>query len=118
MNKPIRTIAIFCLLLFLALMINATYLQYYRASALDEHPLNRRVLAAAFSSERGAILVDRKLDIAVRRFEQDAHRGGHCFAPIVGASVRQNTGTPTHRRTTLVRSGARRGRRFRLGPGW
>ncbi len=59
MNKPIRTIAIFCLLLFLALMLNATYLQYYRANALDEHPLNRRVLAAAFSSERGAILVGR-----------------------------------------------------------
>jgi len=59
MNKPIRTISIFCLLLFLALMINATYLQYYRAAALDDHPLNRRVLAASFSSERGAILVGR-----------------------------------------------------------
>ncbi|MGZ5400425.1 MAG: peptidoglycan D,D-transpeptidase FtsI family protein [Nocardioides sp.] len=59
MNKPIRTIAIFCMLLFLALMLNATYLQYWRASALDEHPLNRRVLADAFSNERGAILVGR-----------------------------------------------------------
>lgn len=59
MNKPIRTISIFCLLLFLALMLNATYLQYYRASALNEDPRNRRVLEAAFSSERGAILVGR-----------------------------------------------------------
>jgi peptidoglycan glycosyltransferase len=58
-NKPIRTISIFCLLLFLALMLNATYLQYWRADSLNEHPLNRRVLAAAFSSERGAILVGR-----------------------------------------------------------
>ena len=60
MNKPIRTISIFCLLLFLALMVNATYLQYYKAGALDEDPRNRRVLAASFSGERGAILVGRE----------------------------------------------------------
>jgi peptidoglycan glycosyltransferase len=60
MNKPIRTISIFCLLLFVALMANATYLQYYKAGSLDEDPRNRRVLAAAFSGERGAILVGRE----------------------------------------------------------
>lgn len=59
MNKPIRTIATFCLLLFLALMVNATYLQYYKAGALDKDPQNRRVIAASFSRERGAILVGR-----------------------------------------------------------
>ena len=60
MNKPIRTISIFCLLLFLALMINATYLQYYRAGALEQDPRNRRVLAESFSGDRGAILVGRE----------------------------------------------------------
>ena len=59
MNKPIRTISIFCLLLFLALMLNATYLQYWRAGALNEDDRNRRVLEESFSSERGAILVGR-----------------------------------------------------------
>ena len=59
MNKPIRTISIFCLLLFLALMLNATYLQYWQAGALNDDPRNRRVLEEAFSSERGAILVGR-----------------------------------------------------------
>ena len=39
MNKPIRTISIFCLLLFLALMVNATYLQYCKAGALNDDPL-------------------------------------------------------------------------------
>ena len=43
MNKPIRTIAIFCLLLFVALMVNATYLQYWKAGELNDDPLNRRV---------------------------------------------------------------------------
>ncbi|NYD39960.1 peptidoglycan D,D-transpeptidase FtsI family protein [Nocardioides panaciterrulae] len=59
MNKPIRTISLFCLLLFLALMINATYLQYWKAGALNDDPRNRRVITAAFSRERGAILVGR-----------------------------------------------------------
>lgn len=57
MNKPIRTISIFCMLLFLALMLNATVLQYVRASGLNDDPRNRRVLDAAFSRERGSIVV-------------------------------------------------------------
>ncbi len=69
MNKPIRTISIFCLLLFLALMVNVTYLQYYKAGALDEDPLNRRVIEASFSGERGAILVGR--DAVAESVESD-----------------------------------------------
>jgi peptidoglycan glycosyltransferase len=56
MNKPIRTVSIFCLLLFLALALNATYLQYYHASALNDRIENGRVAAATFSRDRGAIL--------------------------------------------------------------
>jgi len=69
MNKPIRTISIFCLLLFVALMLNATYLQYYRAGALDDDPRNRRVIEASFSGERGAILVGR--DAVAESVESD-----------------------------------------------
>jgi len=60
MNKPIRTMSLFCLLLFLALMVNATYLQYVKAGDLDKDVRNRRVIQAAFSRERGAILVGRE----------------------------------------------------------
>jgi penicillin-binding protein A len=56
-NKPIRTLSLFCLALFLALMVNATYLQYFRAGALDQDPRNRRVIDAAFSRDRGAIMI-------------------------------------------------------------
>ena len=59
MNKPIRTISTFCLLLFLALMLNATYLQYWKAGSLDDNPQNRRVLVAAYSRERGAVTAGR-----------------------------------------------------------
>ncbi len=59
MNKPIRTISVFCLLLFVSLMVNVTYLQFWRADSLDSDPLNRRVIEAAYSRERGAILMGR-----------------------------------------------------------
>ncbi len=60
MNKPIRTISIFCLLLFVALMLNATWLQYWKSDTYDNDPRNRRVIEAAYSRERGAILVGRE----------------------------------------------------------
>ncbi|GAB7005381.1 penicillin-binding protein 2 [Nocardioides sp. AN3] len=59
MNKPIRTISIFLMLLFAALMINATYLQYYAAGKYNDDARNRRVVDAEFSRQRGAILVGR-----------------------------------------------------------
>jgi peptidoglycan glycosyltransferase len=59
MNKPIRTISIFCMFLFLALMANATYLQFWEADDLNKDPNNRRIIEAAYSRERGAILVGR-----------------------------------------------------------
>jgi len=56
-NKPIRVVSVFCLVLFLALLINSTYLMYVRADSLSDDPRNRRIITAAFSRERGAILV-------------------------------------------------------------
>ena len=58
MNRPIRAMAVFCMLLFLALLVNATYVQYVRADALNSRDGNRRVIDAQFSRERGPILVD------------------------------------------------------------
>lgn len=63
MNKPIRNLSVFCMLLFVALLINATYLQYWQAdslSSLSAHPDNRRVRDLQFSRQRGAILVNGK----------------------------------------------------------
>jgi peptidoglycan glycosyltransferase len=60
MNRPIRNLAIGCMVMFLALLINATYLQFWRSdslTSLSKHPDNRRVLDAEFSRARGAIVV-------------------------------------------------------------
>jgi peptidoglycan glycosyltransferase len=60
MNKPIRTLSVFCLLLFVALLANVTYLQYFRTDDLNAHDLNRRVQEEQFSRQRGAILIGQR----------------------------------------------------------
>jgi peptidoglycan glycosyltransferase len=89
-NKPIRTISVFCLVLFLALMANATYLQYVQAGELNDNPRNRRIIEAAYSRERGAILVGRET-IAESRPVDDRYKFQRVYtqpfkyAPITGA---------------------------------
>ena len=69
MNKPIRVVAVFSLILFLALLVNSTYLMYVRADSLSADPRNRRVITATFSRERGAILVGK--DAVARSMPSD-----------------------------------------------
>ncbi len=57
MNKPIRTMAVFCMVLFLLLLANVTYVQYFKAEELNGRNDNRRVRDAEFARQRGAILV-------------------------------------------------------------
>jgi penicillin-binding protein A len=56
-NKPIRTMSIFCLVLFTLLLLNSTYLQYVDAGNLNSRADNKRVRDAEFSRKRGAIVV-------------------------------------------------------------
>ena len=58
MNRPIRILAIGCLVLFLGLLVNANYLQFVQADELNDKAGNRRVLDEQFSRDRGPILVD------------------------------------------------------------
>ncbi|MDP3970017.1 MAG: penicillin-binding protein 2 [Nocardioides sp.] len=58
MNKPIRRMALVSMALFLGLLLNATYLQYWTADDLNARADNKRVRDAEFSRERGAILVN------------------------------------------------------------
>lgn len=58
MNKPIRTLAIGCLVLFVLLLININYVQVFRAADLNSDSANRRARDAECSRQRGPILVD------------------------------------------------------------
>ena len=89
MNKPIRAVSIFCMFLFLALMANATYLQFFRADDLNTDPRNARVAAAAFSRERGLILVGedpvaRSEPVDDRYKYLRVYPGKQLYAPITG----------------------------------
>jgi penicillin-binding protein A len=58
MNRPIRTLAIGCLLLFAMLLVNINYVQVFRAGALDDSGANKRARDAECARKRGPILVD------------------------------------------------------------
>jgi peptidoglycan glycosyltransferase len=60
MNKPLRRAAMFCLLLFAALMINANYIQVVKATSYSNNPANARQLLAKYDTQRGSILVGGK----------------------------------------------------------
>jgi peptidoglycan glycosyltransferase len=89
MNKPIRTVSIFCLLLFLALALNATYLQYYHANALNDRVGNGRVATATFARDRGAILVGRtavaqSVQTSDQYKYQRLYKQPFMYAPVTG----------------------------------
>jgi len=76
MNRPIRVLAIGCLLLFFALMLRATYVQWWESetlSSVSKHPNNIRVLNDQFSRQRGAIIVGKK-SVAVSRKSKDQYK--------------------------------------------
>src|SRR6476469_8623231 len=76
MNKPIRTLAVACMLLCVALPVNVTFVQYWQAdslTSLSQHPDNKRVRDAEFSRERGAILL-RGQAVAESNKSKDAYK--------------------------------------------
>lgn len=58
MNAPIRRLAVVVSLMFAALLIATTYIQFFQAQDLRETAGNRRTLLDEYGRERGAILVE------------------------------------------------------------
>jgi peptidoglycan glycosyltransferase len=58
MNRPIRNIAVACLVLFVALLLNINYVQFVEADSLNAKNGNKRVINEEFARDRGPILVD------------------------------------------------------------
>src|SRR5699024_4806544 len=57
-NTPIRRLAVVIMLMFTALLLSTTWIQFVQAEELRERPGNRRTLIETYSRDRGAILVD------------------------------------------------------------
>ena len=57
MSRQINRVTAVLIALFLALIANLTYVQYFEAGKLREQPGNQRILLAEYSKQRGAILL-------------------------------------------------------------
>ncbi|WNF29562.1 penicillin-binding protein 2 [Streptomyces sp. C11-1] len=89
MIRYIRRAAAFCLLLLVALLVNAARVQLFEAEELNDNPANRRSAIARYDQARGNILVgDRPVTGNRRTGEQldyeRTYRHGPLYAPVTG----------------------------------
>ncbi|MFY7070008.1 peptidoglycan D,D-transpeptidase FtsI family protein [Nocardiopsis changdeensis] len=93
MNTTIRRLSIFCLLMFLVLMANITWIQGIQAPTIKEDPLNRRQYAEQASAPRGPILVGGENVAYSENIAEEGdparyqrvYEGGSMYTPIVGS---------------------------------
>lgn len=89
MNRPIRTLAVACLVMFLALLANVNYVQFVQADNLNNKNGNKRVINEEFSRDRGPILVDGDpVAESIRTDDaytyQRIYTDGTLYAPVTG----------------------------------
>ncbi|MFE4538630.1 penicillin-binding transpeptidase domain-containing protein [Streptomyces scopuliridis] len=89
MTRYIRRTAVFCLVLLVALLVNAARIQVIDADSLDHNPANRRGTVARYSQPRGDILVEGSAVTGSRdsgqqlRYER-TYTQGPLYAPVTG----------------------------------
>jgi penicillin-binding protein A len=90
MNKPIRRVAITCLLLFAILLVNDNVVQFADAKTLRDKPGNTRLLYQQYDRKRGDIVTSTGVTIASSVPTTDAlkylriYSSGPLFAPVTG----------------------------------
>lgn len=89
MNRPIRRVSVFAMIMFGLMLINCTYLMVFQQGSLNANDQNRRVRDAEFGQDRGSILVGNtevaKTDPVDDRFKfLRSYPQGELYAPITG----------------------------------
>ncbi|MGA4842740.1 peptidoglycan D,D-transpeptidase FtsI family protein [Streptomyces sp. G45] len=90
MNKTIRHAAVFALLLVLALLARATWVQFHDAKAIADEKLNRRKAIAQYSAPLGDIVVGGKAVTGSKRTKsgdlayQRTYKDGPLYAAVTG----------------------------------
>lgn len=91
MNTPIRRVATAVVLMVVALLANATYVQVIKADDLRADPRNNRVLLDEYARQRGAITLADGTVVAVSeatdsrlRFLRTYPTDAEAFAPVTG----------------------------------
>ncbi|WP_066517315.1 peptidoglycan D,D-transpeptidase FtsI family protein [Curtobacterium ammoniigenes] len=89
MKRQIRSISAVVLLMFVALFVSTTSIQFFAAPSLRADPRNSRSILASYSTKRGAILVDGN-PIAESVPSNDQYKyqrtysNGPLYAPVTG----------------------------------
>ncbi|MDK0522219.1 penicillin-binding transpeptidase domain-containing protein [Streptomyces sp. ML-6] len=89
MIRCIRRAAALCLLLLVALLLNAARIQVFEADSLDHNPANRRLTITRYGQPRGNILVDGRSvtgseDTGEQLRYERTYRNGPLYAPVTG----------------------------------
>jgi penicillin-binding protein A len=90
LDKPLRRVSVFALILILALMININYIQGSQAEKLQKDPLNGRQYLDIFNRDRGKIMAGGKelaFSASTGKSDQKFQRKYNdavVFAPITG----------------------------------
>lgn len=89
MDKPLRQVTVFALLLIGALMVQVNYIQGSQAEKLQTHPLNNRQYLDVFKRPRGKILAGGEVLVSSSKREDSenyarTYKDGEVFAPITG----------------------------------
>ncbi|WP_028658481.1 peptidoglycan D,D-transpeptidase FtsI family protein [Nocardioides insulae] len=110
MNKPIRIVAILCLAMVAALLVGATWRQFFKADDFADDATNRRVVDEEFSRDRGAILVGRTPVADTKpsddRYEyQRTYPEPFLYAPVTGYYAYGGSITGVERSQNSILSG-------------
>jgi penicillin-binding protein A len=90
MNKPIRRVAIACLLMFAVLLVNDNVVQFAHAKTLRDKPGNTRLLFQQYDRKRGDIVTSTGVTIASSIPTNDTlkylrtYANGPLYAPVTG----------------------------------
>lgn len=89
MNKPIRRLSVVVAMLFAALLVSTTMIQFVEAKSINARPDNRRTLLSTFGRERGQILVAGKPIVTSVPVDdefkwQRKYLQGPLYAPVTG----------------------------------
>ncbi|WP_233358848.1 peptidoglycan D,D-transpeptidase FtsI family protein [Thermomonospora amylolytica] len=89
MDKPLRRVTIFALLLIFALMVQVNYIQGSQAEKLQTHDLNNRQFLDVFKRPRGKILAGGEVLVSSRQQPDSEnyarfYKDGEIFAPVTG----------------------------------
>ncbi|MEU1266631.1 penicillin-binding protein 2 [Streptomyces cellulosae] len=111
MTRHIRHAALFCALLLVALLVNATRVQVLHSEDYETNPANRRATIVRYQQPRGDILVDGRPVTGSRdtgehlRYER-TYKDGPLYAPVTGFASQEYGTTLLEATEDAVLSGA------------